>query len=76
MILGGVLWHGFEIRDSIIFFVLEIESVGTNDDSTLLDLSLVGNTPGSSTISSNWSSIEYEELKSENELFKQELPIS
>jgi hypothetical protein len=48
--------------------------MGANDDSTLLDISLVGNSNVSSSISSsNWASIQYEELKSENDLFKQEL---
>jgi len=47
--------------------------MGANDDSTLLDISLVGNPNVSSSISSNWASIQYEELKSENDLFKQEL---
>ncbi|CAF3737659.1 unnamed protein product [Rotaria socialis] len=47
----------------------ELEIIGVNDDSTLVDISLVGN----SSVSSNWASIQNEELKSENELFKQEL---
>ncbi|CAF1143878.1 unnamed protein product [Rotaria sordida] len=51
----------------------EIETIGTNDDSTLVDRSLVGNSSVSSPISTNWASIQYEELKNENELFKQEL---
>ncbi len=34
---------------------------------------MVGNSTGSSLISSNWASIQCEELKSENDLFKQEL---
>ena len=52
----------------------QLETIGTNDDSTLVDVSLVGNPPASSSsISANWASIQYEELKSENELFKQEL---
>ncbi|UJR21627.1 hypothetical protein I4U23_024705 [Adineta vaga] len=50
----------------------DIETTNTNDDSTLLDLSVVGNSVPSST-SSNWASVQYEEIKSENELFKQEL---
>ncbi|CAF4263951.1 unnamed protein product, partial [Adineta steineri] len=49
----------------------ETETINTQDDSTILDISLVGNS--SSSIASNWASIEYEEIKSENELFKQEL---
>ncbi|CAF1095182.1 unnamed protein product [Adineta steineri] len=49
----------------------ETEAINTQDDSTILDISLVGNS--SSSIASNWASIEYEEIKSENELFKQEL---
>jgi DNA repair exonuclease SbcCD ATPase subunit len=36
-------------------------------------MSLVGNPTASSSTSSNWATIQYEELKSENELFKQEL---
>ncbi|CAF1004807.1 unnamed protein product [Rotaria sp. Silwood1] len=51
----------------------EVETIGTNDDSTLLDISLVGNSSVSSPISTHWASIQYEELKNENELFKQEL---
>jgi chromosome segregation ATPase len=51
----------------------QLETIGTNDDSTLVDVSLVGNPPASSSISANWASVQYEELKSENELFKQEL---
>jgi chromosome segregation ATPase len=52
---------------------LEIETTNTNDESTLLDISHVGNPPVSSSTSSSWASIQYEEIKSENELFKQEL---
>lgn len=48
----------------IFAFILEID---TNDDSTLLEASQIGSS------SSNWNAGEYEELKSEHELFKQEL---
>lgn len=45
-----------------------METLHTSDDPTFLEVNLVG-----STTSSNWSHAEYEELKAENELFKQEL---
>ncbi|CAF2695005.1 unnamed protein product [Rotaria sp. Silwood2] len=51
----------------------EIETIGTSDDASVLDGSLVGNSSVSSPISNHWASIQYEELKDENELFKQEL---
>jgi hypothetical protein len=44
-----------------------------NDDSTLVDVNLVGNAPTSSSTPSNWAYFQYEEIKAENELFKQEL---
>ncbi|CAF0721353.1 unnamed protein product [Adineta ricciae] len=47
----------------------DVETVNTHDDGTLLDVSVVGNNPSSS----NWAAVQYEEMKSENELFKQEL---
>ncbi|CAF4116530.1 unnamed protein product, partial [Rotaria magnacalcarata] len=50
-----------------------IELLSTNDDSSLHDVSLVGNAPLPSSSSSNWGSVQYEEIKVENELFKQEL---
>ncbi|CAF0785890.1 unnamed protein product [Rotaria sordida] len=51
----------------------DIETLGTTDDPSIHDVHLVGNAPPSPTTSSNWASIQYEELKVENELFKQEL---
>ncbi len=52
---------------------LDIDTLGTHDNSTLLDVHLGGNTPISSSTPSNWAYVQYEELKAENELFKQEL---
>ncbi|CAF3344249.1 unnamed protein product [Rotaria socialis] len=51
----------------------EIELLSINDDPSLHDVSLVGNAPLPSSTSSNWGSVQYEEIKVENELFKQEL---
>ncbi|CAF0827838.1 unnamed protein product [Rotaria sp. Silwood1] len=51
----------------------DIETLGTNDDSSLHDVHLVGNASTSPSMSSSWGSVQYEELKAENELFKQEL---
>ncbi|UJR27552.1 hypothetical protein I4U23_008834 [Adineta vaga] len=53
----------------------DLETLGTtSDDSTLLDINLVGNSPTLPTsTSSNWAFAQYEEIKAENELFKQEL---
>lgn len=46
-----------------------METLGNSDDPAFLEVNLAG----SSSSSSNWSHAEYEELKAENELFKQEL---
>jgi chromosome segregation ATPase len=43
--------------------------LSTHDEPTLVDVNLVGNAYSPS----NWAHVEYEELKGENELFKQEL---
>ncbi len=43
--------------------------MSTHDEPTLVDVNLVGNAYSPS----NWAHVEYEELKGENELFKQEL---
>lgn len=48
----------------------EIETSGNTDDPTLLEVNLVGT---SSSTSSNWANVQYEEIKAENDLFKQEL---
>ena len=48
----------------------EIETSGNTDDPTLLEVNLVGT---SSPTSSNWAQVQYEEVKAENDLFKQEL---
>ena len=47
--------------------------MNTSDDPTFLEVNLVGSAYSSSSTSSTWSHAEYEELKAENELFKQEL---
>ena len=49
------------------YLFLDIETLNTNDDSTL------GNNSPTSTTPSNWAYVQYEEIKAENELFKQEL---
>ncbi|CAF2735774.1 unnamed protein product [Rotaria sp. Silwood2] len=53
----------------------DIETLGTTDIPSLHDVHLVGNAPTSPSASSSWGSVQYEELKAENELFKQELQV-
>ncbi|CAF0868397.1 unnamed protein product [Adineta steineri] len=51
----------------------DADILSTNDDSSLMDVNLVGSSPISSSTPSNWAYVQYEEIKVENELFKQEL---
>ncbi|CAF0822156.1 unnamed protein product [Adineta ricciae] len=52
----------------------DMDTLNTSDDSSLLNVNLVGSSPGSSSATpSNWAFAQYEEIKAENELFKQEL---
>ena len=60
-------------KTKLISSFLDIETLGSNNDPTLREVNLVGNAYSSSSTSSNWAHVEYEELKAENELFKQEL---
>ena len=68
--------HRIFMRSHSILLISDSESSSMNDETKLFDVHHVGNssilTPGT-TGSSPWASVQYEELKAENELFKQEL---
>jgi len=52
----------------------DLDHLSTDETSALFDAHLNQSSPNSSmSTSSNWASVQYEELKAENELFKQEL---